>query len=271
MKIFITNTKEKIDEFNKFIANYTIKPLDHVCLDFEFNNGKVALMQMLLNNTIWITNPYTINKKLFIKKILTNKKIYKVLHGADSLDIPFLYSYLSNKKYITKFTNKLFDTRLLCEYYKISQNDPNPKCSLYTALLYFKVIDNKKHQELTKFMEKPIYKIKWSIDQLTPNLLNYVAYDVYYLQDLLTNIFKSVMTNTPNRVKEYKLIIKLIRLNYLARNNIIEKSNTGKKLANNFVFSVAYVKNGVSQVIQNDPKIMRSLKLLYNNNIYVDN
>lgn len=269
MNVFIANNPTKITEFNNYTTKYANihKKHKHVCIDFEFNNGKIALMQIMFDtNIIWLVDPTTIDMELFVNNILTNKHIYKVLHGADSLDIPYIYKHMlhNDKTKIIQFTNKLFDTRFLCEYYKISQNDTNPRCSLYTAYMYFKVIDEKKLIELENINTVPIYKIHWNINKLSDKQIKYAIYDVWYLKDLLDSIFKHILTNTPEQTNNYKIIIRLIRLTYLIRNNVINlnkykeqlhKHNNNKKLLDlynnildDFIFKVPYIRKTVEPI-----------------------
>ena len=54
----------------------------------------------------------------------------KILHGGESLDIPYLFDQvLKDKKLIKSFCKNLFDTKYLCEYGHIEKGF-NGKCSI---------------------------------------------------------------------------------------------------------------------------------------------
>lgn len=245
--ILIGDSSFKLELFCVFIMfyyyiNLTKKEKLHVSIDFEFNHGKIALMQLNFghignNKYIWIIDPKMLDtkqNKIIIEILLTNTKIYKILHGADSLDIPYMYEQLfkGNKEHILKFTKKMIDTRFLCEYYRTSMNDIVKKCSLYDALKYFDVINNTKYEELDNIHKKmgPIHKINWSVYNLKGNTLLYTAYDVIYLGNLLHNIYKHVIKNTNFLAYSYKFINPLIRFIYLERRGITNITNDAKNV-----------------------------------------
>jgi hypothetical protein len=135
----------------KEINPNTLNSKPHVGIDYEFNNRLIALMQINFetfatseyetNSYIWLVNPGEFDEeqnKILIKYLMTNQDIYKILHGPDSLDIPYMYDIMfkGNKDVILEFTKKIFDTRFLCEYVRLSLG-LDRKCSIYDALLYF--------------------------------------------------------------------------------------------------------------------------------------
>ena len=110
-KIQLKFMNKKFKEFNN---ENTI-----IGLDFEFkkvskDNKEIALMQINLeNNTknayIFIIYPPALNNKgsRRLRKLLCNEKIIKIIHGGESLDIPYIFNnLLKNKFYIFKFKNK---------------------------------------------------------------------------------------------------------------------------------------------------------------------
>ena len=124
--IFITNTKRIEKLFIIYVVYYyhhlKTKETNYVAIDFEFNKSKIALMQITFGDFIWITNPLLYEENIiniFINLILLNDKIYKIMQGPESLDLPYMYTELfkNNKDNIIKFTKRLIDTRFLCEYY----------------------------------------------------------------------------------------------------------------------------------------------------------
>lgn len=186
--------------FNKFIKNQNknINQYHMIGIDFEFNKIRkgerdVALMQINLENDsstsyIFILYPpdlTPINHSTLIK-LITHKQIYKILHGAESLDIPYVFNQLLIKKdLIDGFCSNFYDTRFLCDYYHIEKNIQG-RCSIYYLLLEHQVITKKKFDELEKIEEKtgPIYLINIDIYKLGIHVLRYSLYDVIYLPEL---------------------------------------------------------------------------------------
>lgn len=186
--------------FNKFIKNQNknINQYHMIGIDFEFNKIRkgerdVALMQINLENDsstsyIFILYPpdlTPINHSTLIK-LITHKQIYKILHGAESLDIPYVFNQLLIKKdLIDGFCSNFYDTRFLCDYYHIEKNIQG-RCSIYYLLLEQQVITKKKFDELEKIEEKtgPIYLINIDIYKLGIHVLRYSLYDVIYLPEL---------------------------------------------------------------------------------------
>lgn len=76
---------------------------------------------------IFIFNPNEldgIQTDLIIKYMFISNTISKIVHGSDSLDIPYLFQdfFMNNNLYIYDFTKNVIDTRFLCEYSKITSN-----------------------------------------------------------------------------------------------------------------------------------------------------
>ncbi len=226
----------------------------HVGIDYEFNNRIIALMQLNFetisasntetNSYIWLVNPGEFDEeatKLLTKYLMINQRIYKIFHGADSLDIPYTYEILlkNNKDYILKFTRKLLDTRFLCEYYRLSIGE-DKKCSIYDALKYFKTITNKKYEMLEDTHEKmgPVQDINWNIHRMSSYHVSYALYDVLFLKHFMVDIFNHIKDNTPQYINSYKYVIPLIRFIYIDRRNItdlIETSKVTVNLINNYL------------------------------------
>ena len=90
-------------------------------IDFEFNTKIAALIQICFEgfkiiddrtiySFIFIFDPNQLNKddmNCLIKNYLINNKYLKLLHGAESLDVPYLFETIlkNNKGYIKQFTN----------------------------------------------------------------------------------------------------------------------------------------------------------------------
>jgi hypothetical protein len=202
-QILLADTNDKldyiIDFFKKFIK---IKSNKYIGIDFEFNkiskgDREVALCQINLEDDTDIANIFVFNPNEFSKtqndtfiELLTNNEIgktIKILHGAESLDIPYLFSQvLKTEKNINNFLYNFFDTKYLCEYYHIDKNITG-KCSIYNLLEEHKIITNKKVKELESIEDKtgPIYLIEINIHKLDFNLFKYSLYDVIYLPELI--------------------------------------------------------------------------------------
>jgi hypothetical protein len=189
------------DIFIKFIENQNKNIIQKhmVGIDFEFNKVRkgdrdVALMQINIENNldtayIFILYPPELTKPNYniLIKLITHKQIYKILHGAESLDIPYVFNQLLIKKeLIDGFCSNFYDTKFLCDYYHIEKNTEG-KCSIYNLLLEQKIISGKQFDELEKIEDKtgPIYLINIDIHNLEFHMFRYSLYDVIFLPELL--------------------------------------------------------------------------------------
>lgn len=226
----------------------------HCGIDYEFNTIKVrqiALMQMnfTINNQkyLWIIDPKKYDKKktdIINDLLLLNDKVYKVLHGSESLDIPYMYDILfeSDKDKILKFTKKLIDTRFLCEYVRKSTGITG-KCSIYDALLYFGTITQEKYDELILMNEAmgPIQDVMWEINKMGSFHIKYALYDVLKLVLLLEDIYKKILETTPSYIRTYYYINKIIRFVILERKkvtNILEFVKGVVNPMNNYIVEI---------------------------------
>ena len=207
-----------------------------VGIDYEFNNRIIALMQLNFERLssdkkettshIFIVNPGEFsqqNKEYLIKFLMTNNSIYKILHGCDSLDLPFMYDILfeNNKEYISDFTKNVYDTRFFCEYYKLTINE-DKKCSIYDALLFFEVINKNKYDELNKIHDYmgPVQDVSWNINKMSSFHVKYALYDVLFLKFFLLNLFKIPYKNTNNYFKSYSLLAPITRFIFLEKKEV---------------------------------------------------
>lgn len=192
--------------FNKFIDNQNKfnKQKHFIGIDFEYNRVRknerdVALMQINLENDsndahIFVLYPpeLTKNNNNTLIELITHPLIYKILHGGESLDIPYMFSQLLIKQnLIDKFCHNFYDTRFLCEYYHI-ENNINYRCSIYFPLLEHNIISQNKFHELEnveknieKNLGKPLYNIHIDIHKLDFEIFNYSLYDVVFLPQLV--------------------------------------------------------------------------------------
>ena len=143
---------------------------------------------------------------------MRNKCSFKILHGCDSLDLPYMYDILfkGDKDTIFDFTSRIIDTRFLCEYYRASIEDEK-KCSIYDALLYFETINMQKFEYLNNTHDYmgPVQDISWNIHKMSSHHVKYALYDVLFLKHFLSNIYSLANKNTPHIYKSYYLFIQV--------------------------------------------------------------
>ena len=249
----------------------------HTSIDFEFNNQKIALMQLKLGKYVWILNPKKYDKQkinVINEKLLLNNKIYKVLHGADSLDLPYMYSELfdNDKEKILAFTMKFIDSRFLCEYVRSSLKEEG-RCSIYDAMLYFNTIDQNKYDELTKINESmgPIQDVMWDIKKMSSFHIKYAYYDVLYLVDFLFDIYKKIIKETPEYLRTYFYIVQLLRFVILERKGVTNILDISKNVVNPMNNYLIKTKNGNITLINVYNDITKNLILKdEKGNIYLD-
>jgi hypothetical protein len=209
-------------------------------LDFEFNERKIALIQCAFfaenKNYIFICDPNKISTdtiNIMIETIFTSN-IYRIVHGSDSLDIPYIFEelFMKDSDKILKFTKTVIDTRYLCEYFKIVKETGDKKCSIYDAMLFFSTIDDKIHHRLTNINEimGPVQDINWDIDRMDTYHLRYAAYDVYFLQFFLANMINRYYDDIKDRKDSIEYISPITRLVYLEKWDITKISAESKKI-----------------------------------------
>lgn len=222
-QINLIETNDKIPEFINYLENFKNK---FVSIDFEYTNKKIQLWQVCFFNKNTDNIIFVIQAKLFNQThldVIINKlflsKIIKIFHGGESLDFPYLFSVIKEPESIYKFLKTTFDTRFLCEYYKII-NNTNKLCNIYDAMLYFGAMKKDKYDELQKINKKmgPIWKVNWNNIGSNKNLLIYTIYDVVYLRKLLLKIYKKYKKD--NIVDDFYSLQKINTYVLLKRNNI---------------------------------------------------
>jgi hypothetical protein len=207
--------KEKymIKIFNKFITNQNnnLNEKHYIGIDLEYNKVSkskrdISLLQLNLENDsnksyIFVLYPPDLksdNLNILIN-LLTNEYIIKILHGGESLDIPYLFDQLFiSKNNIDNFCKNFYDTKYLCDYnfmnnFKLIQiesemNKSFPmSCSIYKLLLQAGIINIDKYNDLDKIEDTigPIYLINIDIYNLDYNVLRYALYDVIFLPELI--------------------------------------------------------------------------------------
>lgn len=221
---------------NSFIKNQNdnINEKHYIGLDYEFNkvsktSRDVALMQMNLENNsdqayIFVLYPPTLSQREknndILIKLLTNRNMIKILHGSESLDIPYLFDQLLiDKDHINNFCYNLYDTKFLCDYYHLTNNSDG-KCSIYNLLIDNKIITNDKVKDLELIEEKmgPIYLIHIDIHKLNNNVLKYSLYDVLFLIELIKKfinidiVYSKIIPDVTVAIHKYKRNVESIFL-----------------------------------------------------------
>lgn len=280
--IIVCNKNYLIKLFILYCVNYYhyINQFGHktyVGIDFEFAETKIALMQIIFkekSNYIWLVNPGEFTEdqnNIFIEFILINPNIYKILHGPDSLDIPYIHEGIlkNDNDMMISFVKTLIDTRFICEYYRYSVGE-NPKCSIYNALLYFDVINKKKYKYLDKLHDSFDYR-QWNINEITRDQLNYAIYDVFYLKKFLDNMYKKASKTTPDMFVFYDYLTHIIRFVYLSKRQTIPSYKSQVDKINNYFVKTnmklidiynQVMNNIVISEIQMDINILMSINYL---------
>ena len=256
--------------FRHFIYFYNSNDKHKIIgIDFEFykvtkEKKNVSLIQINLENStknafIFIFNPDKLTKKklnIFIR-FICSKRIIKIIHGGESLDIPYLFDNLFNKnnKLIKKFLKYMFDTKFLCEYIGYD------KCNIYDLLYSSNVINNNTLDKLNQLNNDigPIHKIVLDINSIKKNkdFEQYAINDVLYLPSLY-NKMKIKLSNNINILQELTNINYFIKRNFdenfdLLYNNVnkinnyfvIDKNKNKIKLIDFYNYHVYYQNNNV--------------------------
>jgi len=283
--ILLCDSKDKINIMIKFFKifiekqnkNPTIKHF--IGCDFEFNRVQklskdIALFQINLEDdtnegTIFIFYPPELNKEdcSTLIKLLTDPYIIKILHGGESLDIPYLFDQvLKTPTNINNFCKNLYDTKYLCEYAHIQQNEIK-KCSIYFLLEEYKIITNQKIKDLEKIEVKmgPIYLIHINIHKMSTELFRYSLYDVLFLPELIKKflnkgpLYTELIPEISRLVFQYKRIpdhdINSIK-------NIVSKFNVHFVIINNNAYLLNDIYNFYLLTLI-EPKFNSIIKITY--------
>lgn len=185
--IIVVDTELKQKFFDQYCEQVASdETLQGVCvLDFEFNSKRIATMQLNIELEeesepfIFVVDPTLFQSYRFVTALLTNPRLTKVLHGGDSLDLPYLQSIMT-KRQMAAFLGQLVDTRFICAFV-------DDRCKIYNMLLDRNIITQRTLDMLEDNEEKmgKIYNIQIDIRKLSPNLLRYAVYDVLFLGYLL--------------------------------------------------------------------------------------
>jgi hypothetical protein len=291
--IILVNTKEKLKLFNDyviffyidsfFLYNYYNKKHCYLSLDFEFDGKKVALLQLNFDNTysnyIFILNPNELTndeKHIFRKYCLTNHFIIKIMHGSESMDLPYIvYDLLNNDiLMIHKFIKSLIDTRFICEYLKFSHKyyhnvDNDNKTSLYIAIHEAGVIDDDQYEKFLNLYKKmgPIQDIAWEIGNLGKAQLEYAYNDVVYLKYLYKAIFR--LAKEDKRMFEgLKYTIEFMRLVCLEKYGVTNIISKAKIESDAFNINMIYKQGKLTNIINIYDEVI--IKYVLQNNIDIN-
>ena len=231
------------------LHEYQNRKMYFVGIDFEFNSQKIALCQICFfprksRKYIWIFDPRELDneqRKYVIKYLYVPENIYKILHGSDSLDIPYLFNtfFKKNKTTILKFISRVIDTRFICEYEKIASKYSDKKCSIYDALKYFGTITEKKYNELNNITNKmgKVYQIIWNIHNMSQYHIEYALYDVLFLREFLFDTLRKSKRDNPSIHKNLELIPEITRFVFLEKwdiEKLLSQLKYETDLINNF-------------------------------------
>lgn len=249
----IKNSQFMIDWIEKYIK---LDKKRIIGIDFEFNRinnvRRIALCQINMeiedipDAYIFIFYPPDITRMSDIfKRLLIDSTIIKILHGGESLDIPYLFTdiLISDSDRI-KFSENLFDTRYMCEYYNISNQLVNNRCRIYDLLKQMNVITNKKFDELEENDRKMgnIWEIDLQINKLSKSVIIYSLYDVLYLPALFNTFPQDdVYTKLLPSISNYNNINRYNN-NFITMYNLIAKYNTSyyERISYNEIYTIIY-------------------------------
>lgn len=268
---YYVNVSAKVEQnihFHAYILLYALESLFnsnfYVGMDFEYTFKKIQLAQMnfehkvVAQSIIMLINPNELDSDTMnnlVNLIICNQYIKKILHGADSLDIPYIYVHMlqNDPKKIIRFTKSLIDTRFLCEYYKLNRNEVlEYRCSIYdeepsrSAVYYFNVISQEQQNKLTKLFESlpPPRENEWNIHRLLNSQLTYATRDVLYLKWFYYKIIHDATKDGDSDIDKrriielYKYVLtELTQLVFLENNGITylkAKSKEEVDMINNY-------------------------------------
>lgn len=206
-----------------------------VCvLDFEFNSKRIATMQLNIELQdesepfVFVVDPTLFQSYRFVSALLTNPRLTKVLHGGDSLDLPYLQSIMT-KKQLGAFLEQLVDTRFLCAF-------ADDRCKIYSMLLDRDIITPRTLQMLEANEERmgKIYNIQIDIRKLSPSLLRYAVYDVMFLGYVLEEYRK---------YPQFGEWCALVRYSYMEKRGLLDPAPFEEAVAR---WNVARLQSGAS-------------------------
>ena len=260
-------------------------------VDFEFNQRRIALCQVgyfphRANKFIWVFDPNTLDSpqtQYLIKYLFTTKWIYKIVHGSDSLDIPYLFQelFMNNHTHIYSFITRVIDTRFLCEYYKNSVQFTDKKCSIYDALLYFGTIDQDKYDELQHISKTmgAVQDVQWDVYGMSSFNLKYAAYDTVYLHSFYFDILHNAKQETPELYNSYMYIPLITRFIFLEKweiSDLLPRIKAEVDPINNYIIKIEgenitminIFNNAIKEMVINTPDLVINVSNLLDINYF---
>ena len=243
IKLYIGKNKNQLEIIKNILKQY-IKFLDKqnkkqlLGIDFEFNKGTIAMAQLNLDyfqidnmDVVLLFDPTDKFITQTFRKLMIHKNIWIILHGGESLDIPYMTKQLLKKpKDMVKLFKNLIDTKYICEYTLLNKQG---RCKNNYFLQQEGIISK---TFLDKMMENenkmgPVYLIHVDVKNLQPLFLMYSAYDVIFLPELIRKLKK----NTP-----LIQITRISQINFMLKYNLLKNYSLTKDiigLINNSYFS----------------------------------
>ena len=296
-KVYVAKNSTKIkymtNYFNEFIK---IKDKKAIGIDLEFNkvskhDRDVALIQLNLEilskkeGFIFVLDPKILNNIELdtLINLLTDESIIKILHGGESLDIPYLLNQLLNNNItlIRKFLDNLYDTKYLCEYKHIIDNEMK-KCSIYDLYKELDIITDKKFNYLSNIenITGPIYLVDFKIENMLSKVLEYAVYDVLYLVSLfqkITRISTNLNTIIPQITRniffykriENKYFVKINKIVNKFNNYFILMNNENIKLNDFYYFVIYSLDNKLYHQLLNITYYKFFIEIIYKYLIYI--
>ena len=220
--ILLVDNKKKIkymiNYFKKFIElqKKNTKEKFYLAMDFEYNrvsktSRDIALFQINLENDsnigmIFVFYPPELSKSdmNILIKLITNEQMIKIIHGGESLDIPYLFDQV------------LKDTNLI-----------------YSFLEEYKIVTHQKILDLESIEEKtgPIYLINIDIHKMNFDIFRYSLYDVLFLPDLIkkfllkSQIYTKLIPEISQIIFQYKRNIPSINFSFIEIRELVNKFN----------------------------------------------
>jgi hypothetical protein len=233
--LYVVTNKDIEKKIRKILKKFVRESSNsYVGLDFEFNKVSreykdVALMQISLSHNdgivthVLVLHPESIQEKTMkvIHRMLTSKRITKILHGAESLDISYVYrQLLISRKQISKFAKSFYDTKLICDFMKVIHNPEQGEsnCSIYEILYNNKVINKQTYEELNNIDKEKSLEEHIDIHNLQPILLEYAIRDALYLPQLMKAYLKYTQY-----IPMYNLIREIYEIVTISKNALSTK------------------------------------------------
>lgn len=204
--INLIDVNEKNPGFHAYFLQYALESVFdkrfYLGIDFEYTERKIKLAQLNFEHSIdnrsiiILIPPPNIEEEImdnFINLIMCNERIKKILHGADALDVPYVFDQMlkGEPELIIPFTKSFIDTRFLCENYKLNKiGSSEYKCSIYdldpdnSAIYFFGVVNKEQQDRLSELLDSMPHpnEIDWRLHKMSKSQILYAQYDVIFLK-----------------------------------------------------------------------------------------